>query len=724
MIRKNILLFAIILYIVINPINILAENRISGKYGTYDNAVKIIQEVMRDYYIKEDKLQYNTSRAWFGKYPPEEATNQDNRYLVCSMYTYNAYVEAFGVSSFPASGGSSGIIKSTRDYYNANKNNKEKLDGNFLIYYENTTKNNKEKYIYSKTDVNNVNISDFAKLIQPGDLFTYSGHSMVAYQTVYRNDKKIWDVLILNSSGGSSVPTRNYGTSRIFYHFFPSSYGKNNIIDVDKEGSVKYFWLSDESSRFHKNNVITCTKEECSVIRPFYKGKNGEAVFNYSILASKYQKSELRTKYPGLDIEKTVNKIDNNSVYLNDELEYTITITNRSNTTYNGKNYKKFVIEETFDNSMVEYISSSNAGKIKNNKVVWNISGLTSGKTLELKYKVKVRNNSLNIGKTITSVGEFKENENSIISITTGTVENKVIPTVSKPVKNYKTCYDNNKSSKKGLILINEIYKCAYNLDFHFDTFKFEKLFVKGSISQQNAIRFNTTLSGNELLLKKMILNNLWSGSIELNNNAPDDARNYFLPYWNGADAKTRARNINNEFFKDGDVLIYSIDYSKTGDSLKHTKENGIYAYVYLDGKFVGVNGSGTTKRNDFTYRYYLDNSLDIKKHLFTYYGKLTSKDNKEQILTNANLQTLFDKDYYVILRPEIVIAEEELSKANKGDVNGDGKVSSIDYLLIRKHILKSPLLTGEELKRADANSNGKIDAADYNTIRKLILNI
>ncbi len=48
MIRKNILLFAIILYIVINPINILAENKISGKYGTYDNAVIIMQEVMRD----------------------------------------------------------------------------------------------------------------------------------------------------------------------------------------------------------------------------------------------------------------------------------------------------------------------------------------------------------------------------------------------------------------------------------------------------------------------------------------------------------------------------------------------------------------------------------------------------------------------------------------------------------------------------------------------------
>ena len=807
-IKNVICIFIVLLF----PVVVMAENRVTGEYGTYDNAVKIIQEVMKDYYIKEDKLQYNTSRAWFGKYSPEEATKQDNRYLVCSMYTYNVYVEAFGVSSFPASSGSAGIIKVTRDYYNVNKNNKEKLDGNFLIYYENTTKNNKEKYIYNKEDTINITVSDFAKLIQPGDLFTYSGHSMVAYQTVYRTDKKIWDVLILNSTGGASVPTRNYGASRIFYHLFPSSHGQNKIIDLDREGSVKYFWLSDKNSGFQKNNVITCAKDECSVIRPFYKGDNGKAIFNYAVLPSQYQKSELRTKYPGLYIEKVVNKIDNNSVYLNDELEYTITITNKSNTTYNGQKYSSFVIEETLDSNIVEYISSSNGGIIKNsNKIIWNINELASNKTVELKYKVKVRNNSSNIGKTITSIGVFKEKNNSEIAITTGTVENKIIPNISKPVMDYKTCYNNTKSSKKGLNLINEIYKCAYNIDLHFDDFKFDKLFVKDKISNQNArdaIRFNNNLGGNELLFKKMILNNLWSGIVEINTNGSNDEivddeivddeiveSKYFLPRWSGNDAKIRARNINNDFFKEGDILIYSINYSKTYDSLKNTKENGIYAYIYLNGKFIGVNGSGTTQRNEFTFQYYINNSLDIEKHLYSYYNQLTSKDVKEKILINANLQTLFDKDYYIILRPEIVI-DDEIIKVNnsdnvkkknqmilmnidygtvctkssllknisinvineyqlndasgkavnsdngiigtdskliinnnefpiviKGDINGDGKISSLDYITIRNHSLNIQKISNiSKTEAADVNNDNKISALDYVKIRNMII--
>lgn len=57
-----------------------------------------------------------------------------------------------------------------------------------------------------------------------------------------------------------------------------------------------------------------------------------------------------------------------------------------------------------------------------------------------------------------------------------------------------------------------------------------------------------------------------------------------------------------------------------------------------------------------------------------------------------------------------------------KGDVDGNNLVKINDYILIRKHLLGSPLLTGDELKRADVNSDGKVTAADYIMVRKLIL--
>ena len=68
---------------------------------------------------------------------------------------------------------------------------------------------------------------------------------------------------------------------------------------------------------------------------------------------------------------------------------------------------------------------------------------------------------------------------------------------------------------------------------------------------------------------------------------------------------------------------------------------------------------------------------------------------------------------------------DEELYLADTkaGDVNGDGKVSASDYVLIRKYLLKTGSLNSDQKKRADINSDGKVNSSDYVAIRKIILN-
>ena len=56
------------------------------------------------------------------------------------------------------------------------------------------------------------------------------------------------------------------------------------------------------------------------------------------------------------------------------------------------------------------------------------------------------------------------------------------------------------------------------------------------------------------------------------------------------------------------------------------------------------------------------------------------------------------------------------------GDINNDIKINTTDYILIRKHLLKTNVLFGEELKRADVNGDGTVNSADYIAIRKAIL--
>ncbi len=69
-----------------------------------------------------------------------------------------------------------------------------------------------------------------------------------------------------------------------------------------------------------------------------------------------------------------------------------------------------------------------------------------------------------------------------------------------------------------------------------------------------------------------------------------------------------------------------------------------------------------------------------------------------------------------LLMFPFIVLAYPQ------GDVDGNNVVGATDYVLVRKHLLKQSLLTGDSLKRADVNKDGKVSAIDYVEIKRIIL--
>lgn len=60
---------------------------------------------------------------------------------------------------------------------------------------------------------------------------------------------------------------------------------------------------------------------------------------------------------------------------------------------------------------------------------------------------------------------------------------------------------------------------------------------------------------------------------------------------------------------------------------------------------------------------------------------------------------------------------------SSKGDINGNNKIDSADYIMIRKYLLKQMNLSNDQLTRADANNDNKVNSTDYIVIRKLIIN-
>ncbi|MDE6952480.1 MAG: glucosaminidase domain-containing protein [Erysipelotrichales bacterium] len=67
-------------------------------------------------------------------------------------------------------------------------------------------------------------------------------------------------------------------------------------------------------------------------------------------------------------------------------------------------------------------------------------------------------------------------------------------------------------------------------------------------------------------------------------------------------------------------------------------------------------------------------------------------------------------------------IVEEPSYK--KGDVNGDGNITAVDYMLIKNHIMGVKKMTGSVLERGDVNDDGNITAVDYMLIKNHIMGV
>lgn len=803
----------VLMLLLLLPINVLADSvkmpRPNGSgYVSYDEAIASVQEVMRSFYIRGSNIQYNFAKTKYGNPDgdqyPEDATSQDTFYAVCGAYAYDVYAEMLGTSNnFPSY--TLAYISDVKRHYNAND-----LDGNHVIYYY---QQGETDYIYQLRDEpaeanNEVTVSDMAALIKPGDILATAKHTMVAYKIVERtayNGEKFNDVLLLNSTRRGEIKSRISGTSNLSYNVFKSKLFTNyngtessllaNILNNEEEGTVQMLWLSEYSSLAQKdksicpegeinciiNSKFECGSTECAILRVFHKDENSnDAVFDYNVTGdaniASFARSELRKEYPGLYIEKTVDAFDNNTVNIGDTLEYTIKITNKSNTTpTNAKAYDGFYIKEEIGD-LVNYVSTTNSGEHIGNTIIWHIDELSIGETITLKYIVTVKDNPDNYDEEIKSIGKFYKTEDNVF-IPTGTVKNAITYEMTIENNNYSACFDEYKNSYEGLALIDKVYECVlgdnkkFSLNFENNTFNFNKLFRKidkisdTKANYANSIGLKTEFDDQKYqMVKNMVFNNYYSGlfltgkcedastylpstpsqeddELDPGDGESDDegegttyqngqichATGITNTKWRptGSEAASRRKTIYGDMFENGDILIYSIDYDGytydavynkfngityvtpeniTGQlkTTRHTKEKGTYAFIYIDGKFEGVNYPNTEReRSTFNYLYYYDvwnnyykdkddnpYSSILSYYRNNFYGEANngagnlwdtntfSSTRRKQIVEHVNYQTLYGKDDYVILRPKQFHPTIEITYYQGNNASGAGETA------------------------------------------------
>ena len=87
----------------------------------------------------------------------------------------------------------------------------------------------------------------------------------------------------------------------------------------------------------------------------------------------------------------------------------------------------------------------------------------------------------------------------------------------------------------------------------------------------------------------------------------------------------------------------------------------------------------------------------------------------EENLLRLAVLEAGIIAGYYGVKLPST-------GEPVKGDVDGNGVLNALDYLLLKRAILGTVTLTEDQKEAADVNHDGKVDAVDYTLLKRAVL--
>ena len=485
------------------------ENQEKNKNFKIEEVHQAFQEVAYSYYMRGKNIQYNSFKIDY--FSPEEATSQNIKYVVCSAFAYDVYLELFN-KTIPQYG--LYLLNHAKNNIGqpevVGQANEEKEKISYISVYNESS--NRFDYLYKPT------MRQIVPYLKTGDVFTNSGHVVLIYKV--EDD----DAIIIESSYGrlrtyvnSKIASEgklpnNISFAGINHYLYYSDYNNNGII----EGSIQFNKLSN---LIIKNGKLK--PSAYSILRFIQKDKNGIAYFRYKVNKTfaynepiKLKDKDLdRIKFSHLYIEKTVNASNHNIVQLNDILQYTIIVKNNC-----SENYKENLTVTEYLSDFVTFLEHQENNEIlsfeenkENKTLIWNIGKLNSGQEIIINYTVKIIKGEKRT--IIESKGFVGKIQSSTVQNTIGINLNEVEMSL------IKTKYDELKENYKRKKLIDEIYKQALNYNIGLDEFDFADLINDTNIT---ITAYQTLNLNKNNPLYYAVLNNYWSSLGALNTSHPE----------------------------------------------------------------------------------------------------------------------------------------------------------------------------------------------------------
>lgn len=176
-----------------------------------------------------------------------------------------------------------------------------------------------------------------------------------------------------------------------------------------------------------------------------------------------------------------------------------------------------------------------------------------------------------------------------------------------------------------------------------------------------------------------------------------------------------------NSSIQAGDAFIFTPDHSPLTDSnsnLRYTynivaKLNSAGDYIITE---IYANNTNTTNAK----------ALSEGEILVAVHGDPSvenSQDNKEEALKAAIGQKLVFDNIDIESKTLGIGANISLTTAYAiGDINADGAVGPIDYMLLKRYCLNTLKLTEEQLARCDINGDSAVGPVDYMLLKRICL--